>query len=79
MAKYRRLVIKKSLQHVSGSEVAAEMRLDSATFAGLYSKRIYLLRFLAYVIVVRAWLYLANITGRPAGNEKADEKQVKRN
>lgn len=59
--------------------MVAEMGIDSATFAGLYSKGIYLLRFLACVIVIGAWLYLANITGQYAGNEKTDEKQVKRN
>jgi hypothetical protein len=55
------------------------MPLDSATFAGLYSERMYLFWFLACVIVVGAWLYLTNITGQTAGDGKADEKQVKRN
>ena len=59
--------------------MAAEMGLDSAAFAGLYSKRVYPVQFLAYVIVIGAWLYLANITGKPMGNEETDRKQVKRN
>jgi len=73
------LLIQKFTAACPGPEVAAEMGLDSAAFAKLYSKGIYLLRFLACVIVVGAWLYLANITGQPEGNEKTDKKQVKRN
>ena len=72
------LLLQKSLQHCLDLKWLQKWVLTQPLLQD-YTLREYISCGSWRVIVVGAWLYLANITGQHAGNEKTDEKQGKRN